>query len=184
MCIEDKFTKKYSACLTDFKTLSFDSKNKKSLCQNTTHKYFNFDEIVKKRNCKPTPASPDALIFKDNKIYCVEFKNSFNDNVKASVIKKKLENGHKVLSEIFTELSLQLKNYQLIFCVVHKGFNETEVEKKNRKWEKLRYRIKERHIIQFDLAQFKGKYFDEIITKDVNFFRDQFIEKIDSDLPC
>ncbi len=183
MSAEVKFKKEYSEYLTNFKTLSFDNTNDESLCQNTTHKYFNFDEIVKKRYPKLTPSSPDTLIFKDNKIYCVEFKNSFRDRVSAQIIKKKLKNGHEVLSEIFTELGLQIEEYQLIFCVVHKGFDDSKVKKQNIQWQNMRYKIK-KPIIQFGLKQYKGKYFDDIITNNVDFFRDQFIEKIDKKLPC
>ncbi|AYQ57129.1 hypothetical protein MS2017_1441 [Bathymodiolus thermophilus thioautotrophic gill symbiont] len=186
MSAETKFRTKYQDCLTDLKTLSYDSDNDEYLCQNTTYKSYNFDEIVKARNPKCTPASPDTLIFKGNKVYCVEFKNSFKKRVDSGVIKKKLEDGYKVLSEIFIELGLQLTDYQLIFCVVHKGFNESELEKKETKWREIRYRTEYKRIAQFDLEQYKGKgkYFDDILTNDVDFFRKEFIEKINPTLPC
>jgi hypothetical protein len=68
-------------CLENFKELSYDGINNESLCQNTVYKYYNFDKIVKKEdnNRGRRPASPDALIFKGRKIYCVEFKNSFEE---------------------------------------------------------------------------------------------------------
>ncbi len=180
---EDKFQAKYSeGYLADFKTLSFDDKNKKSLCQNTTHKYYNFDKIVKDRNYDMTPASPDALIFKNDKIYCVEFKNSIKRRVPAQGIKKKLEYGHQVLLEIFKELNLQIKEYKLIFCVVYKGFDETEKEKK--KWKKIHDKISHKRIAKFDLEQYKPELYNDIFTNDVDFFRKQFIQKIDKELPC
>ncbi|VVH50462.1 hypothetical protein BPUTSESOX_174 [uncultured Gammaproteobacteria bacterium] len=116
MSVEDKFQAKYSQYLENFKELNYDDINQQSLCQNTTHQCYNFDKIVKNRSDKPTPASPDTLIFKKNKIYCVEFKNSFFNRINVPNIKRKLRNGHQVLSAIFIELDLQLKDYQLIFA--------------------------------------------------------------------
>jgi hypothetical protein len=183
MSIEAKFKKKYNAYLANFKILSYDSTNQESLCQNTTHYYYNFDAIVKARNCKPTSASPDTLIFKGKKLYCVEFKNSLKKGVKAKIIKKKLEEGFKTLSEIFTELGLNIKDCQLIFCVVYKGTNKATKNKK-RRWGKIHDNIRDKRSIQFDLEQYKNVYFDDIFTNNVEFFRDQFIEKIDRNLPC
>ncbi len=172
--LEAKFNAEYSQYLSNFKTLSYDSTNDEYLCQNTTHKYYNFDKIVEKRCPKPTPSSPDTLIFKDKKIYCVEFKNSFKNNINTPNIKKKLKCGHKVLLEIFMELGLKIQDYKLIFCVVYKAPED--------------YRDYKNHIekqsIHFDLEQYVGEYFDDIITNNVDFFRDQFIKKIDQNLPC
>ncbi len=181
MDAENKFQAEYSDYLTSFKTLSFDDANNESLCQDTTHRYYNFDKIVKSRNKKSTPASPDTIIFKDDKIYCVEFKNSFKEGISPRKLKNKLKDGHQVLKEIFTELNLQLKEYQLIFCVVHKGFGKNKTKesaqtKMHRKFQKS--------VIQFDLKKFKGVYFDDIVTNDIDFFRQQFIAKINPNLPC
>ena len=184
MDAEAEFKKEYGNYLADFKTLSLDKTNDESLCQNTTHYYYNFDEIVKDRKDNLTPASPDTLIFNKDKVYCVEFKNQFKKRISTKIIKKKLENGHQVLSEIFTELGLKLKDYCLIFCVVHKGFDESKTEKKERKWQKIHYHIRDKRTIQFDLAQFKGKYYNDIFTNDVDFFRDQFIKKTNKSLLC
>ncbi|CAC9954851.1 hypothetical protein [uncultured Gammaproteobacteria bacterium] len=184
MNVEARFQAKYQNYLANFKTLSYDSDNDEHLCQDTTHKYYNFDEIVKARNPKCTPASPDALIFKDNKVYCVEFKNSFKRRVNTENIKKKLKDGHKILSKIFTELGFRLEDCELIFCVVYKGFDESELEKKEIERKKIHYRIKDKRIAQFDLEQYKGKYFDDIVTNNVDFFRKQFIKKINPTLPC
>ncbi|CAC9579694.1 hypothetical protein [uncultured Gammaproteobacteria bacterium] len=170
MSVEDKFQAKYSQYLENFKELSYDDINQQSLCQNTTHQCYNFDKIVKNRSDKPTPASPDTLIFKKNKIYCVEFKNSFFNRINVPNIKRKLRNGHQVLSAIFIELDLQLKDYQLIFCVVYK--------------KEIHHRVRHNARIRFDLQQYKGMYFDDILTNDIDFFREQFIKKINKNLPC
>ena len=180
MSAEDKFHAKYSNYLADFKTLSFDKTNDESLCQNTTHQYYNFDKIVKARNNELTPASPDTIILKNNKVYCVEFKNSFKHRVSAPVVKEKVKKGHQVLLEIFQELDLRRKDYELIFCIVHKGFDKSRIN--NQRWEEMHDRIKPN--IQFDLEQYKGQYFDDILTNDVDFFRNQFIKKINPNLSC
>ncbi len=180
MDAEVKFKKEYSKYLTNFKALSFDDANKESLCQNTTHKYYNFDKIVKKRHPNSTPSSPDTLIFKGNKVYCVEFKNSLKENIKTSIIKKKIEKGHEVLSEIFTELGLQIKEYQLIFCVVYKKSRAENIP--NNRY--IYQDSVQSRVIHFDLGQYKPDFYSDIFTDDVDFFRDQFIEKIDKKLPC
>jgi len=200
MSLEDEFREKYRPFLADFKRMSYDSYNKESLCQDTSHRYYNFDAIVKDRSYDETPASPDTLIFKNKEIYCIEFKNSFKKRVNAAIIKEKLEKGHEVLSEILTELGFQIKDYHLTFCTVHKGYDETQEKKarigqdrirygveKNKIWfDSKQYNDVEKNKIQFDLEQYKGKdkYFDDIITNDVDFFRKQFIQEINKNLPC
>jgi hypothetical protein len=67
---------------------------------------------------------------------------------------------------------------------VHKGFDESELEKKEIERKKIHYRIKDKRIAQFDLEQYKGKYFDDIVTNNVDFFRKQFIKKINPTLSC
>ncbi|CAC9589177.1 hypothetical protein BPUTSESOX_1820 [uncultured Gammaproteobacteria bacterium] len=171
MSAEGKFQAKYSDCLENFKELSYDGINNESLCQNTVYKYYNFDKIVKKEdnNSGRRPASPDALIFKGRTIYCVEFKNSFEESVREKSIQNKLKGGYHVLSGIFTELKLKITNYKLIFCVVYK------VSKRNRK------RRSTANSYSFSLKKYG---FNEVITNDVSFFRQQFIEKIGQNLSC
>ncbi|CAC9472705.1 hypothetical protein BSPLISOX_1777 [uncultured Gammaproteobacteria bacterium] len=171
MSAEGKFQAKYSDCLENFKELSYDDKNNESLCQNTVYKYYNFDKIVKKedKDSGHRPASPDALIFKGKIIYCVEFKNSFKESVRVKDIQNKLQGGYHVLSGIFTELKLKITDYKLIFCVVHK------VDKPNR----------ERRPVANSYSFGLKKYgFNKVITNNVSFFRQQFIEEIDQNLSC
>jgi hypothetical protein len=127
------------------------------------------------KNSGYTPASPDALIFKGKTIYCVEFKNSFENHIKDKNIRNKAKNGYEVLSNIFTKLELKITDYELIFCVVHKGRKEEDI------WSSLKYKQKKRSI-QFDLEQYRGSLFADIFTNDIDFFKGQFIKKIDQNL--
>jgi hypothetical protein len=61
--------------------------------------------------------------------------------------------------------------------VVHKGRKEEDI------WSSLKYKQKKRSI-QFDLEQYRGSLFADIFTNDIDFFKGQFIKKIDQNLSC
>lgn len=176
MTLESKFRDKYSQYLDNFKELSYDSTKDESLCQDTIHQYHNFDKITKDINHQLNPASPDTVIFKDKTIYCVEFKNSFK-RIKAKIIKKKLKDGHQVLSGIIEQLGFDIKDYHLVFCVVYTNPKQPQDDK----WQEVHNR-EESQKIRFEIKQHLGKYFDEIYTNNVDFFRKQFTQKIDPNL--
>jgi hypothetical protein len=91
------------------------------------------------------------------------------ESVRVKGIQNKLQDGYHVLSGIFTELKLKITDYELIFCVVHK------VNKPNRE------RRSTENSYSFSLKKYG---FNEVITNDVSFFRQQFIEKIGQNLSC
>ena len=176
--LESKFAAKYNDYLADFKTMSADTEhpNKAPLCSDTHHKYYNFDAIVQATYSNNQPASVDTIVIKNNTIYCVEFKNltKIKVNKYKENIKQKLIGSEQALTKIFKNLDENCQNFKFIFCVVFKSHPNRydyagSIENKG---------------IYFDLAQFKGKYYNDIITQGVDFFRRQFIKKIDQNLPC
>ncbi len=177
--LESKFNAKYSRCLSNFETMSIDTSqpNKPPLCSDTHYKSYNFDEIVKEEYPDKHPASPDTLIIKNNKVYCVEFKNLTRKKVNRykKNLQEKLQQGTEVLLKILDDLSIKPKNLKFIFCVVYK-------ESKN----KYTYASNiENKVSHFGLKDAdKYDFYQHIYTQPVTFFRQQFIDKIDKNLPC
>lgn len=176
MNLKEYFNNNYSDFLDNFKELSYDSTHREHLCTNETYKYHNFDKIVKKKYPTKTPSSVDTVIFKNNKIYLVEFKNQERRIVVVKEIKKKLKSSVDFLNENIQELSLNRQDYKFIFCVVFKRHTSSKIRIKNRSITNK---------ICFDLQQYINKdCVDSIVTNNVDFFRDQFIQKTNKQLTC
>ena len=153
----------YSDCKESLKETSFDKENKQYLCQSSMEVY-DFDCIVKKLYPKKQPSSYDSLIVDENRkiVYCIEFKNQIPSAIHNSNIKKKLTNGKEILDNICKNENVQKKDYQFIYCVVHKPAH-------NRYGNPLVDRE-----TKFELKAYQGTYFDKIITNDINFFKNEF----------
>ena len=179
--LESKFNVQYSNYLADFKTMSLDKEhpNKLPLCIDTYHKFYNFDAIVKEKYPNRHPASPDTLIFKFNTVYCVEFRNLSKTKVNKHKknLQEKLQHGAKVLLKILADLSIEHKNLKFVFCVVYK---------KNNYNNKYNYASDiESQAVHFGLKDAdKSNFYNRIYTQPVDFFRRQFIQKINKNLPC
>jgi len=125
---------------------------------------YDFDCIVKKLYPHKQPSSYDSLIIDEQSkiVYCVEFKNQVPSQINNSNIKKKLTNGKEVLDNICKEENIQKRDYQFIYCVVHKParnrYGNPMVDRETK----------------FELKAYKGKYFDKIVTNDINFFKNEF----------
>ncbi|OIR24379.1 hypothetical protein [Bathymodiolus thermophilus thioautotrophic gill symbiont] len=177
--LELKFKAKYSNYLSDFKTMSIDKEhpNKTPLCIDTYHKFYNFDEIVKNECPRKHPASLDTLILKKNTIYCIEFRNlsKVKTNKHKNKLQNKLQEGKDALLGILKNLSIQHKGLEFIFCVVYK----TPKQGKYNYADNIASRV-----IHFDLSQYKPSLYNDIYTQPVDFFRKEFIKKINPTLPC
>ena len=125
---------------------------------------YDFDCIVKKLYPKKQPSSYDSLIVDESKkvVYCIEFKNQIPSAIKNQNIVKKLTNGKDILDSICGDGNVQKKDYEFIYCVVHKA-------------RATRYKnpISNREI-KFELKQYKDTYFDNIVTNDIEFFKNEF----------
>ena len=168
------FKSQYKRYVSSLKETSFDKEKHEYLCQDTNQKVYDFDKIVKDKFPKRQPSSYDALLLNklDNKIYCIEFKNQKYSDINRTVIAKKLQNGKDVLNKIFGEHNISASEYKFIYCVVYKNTAS--------KW---RQGI-EKNEIQFELAEYKGRYFDEIYTNDVQFFTKEYKKHFHKDLTC
>ena len=153
----------YSECVESLKETSKDKEHNEYLCQSSMEVY-DFDCIVKKLYPKKQPSSYDVLIVdEENKlIYCIEFKNQIPSAINNANIKKKLTNGKEVLDSICINENVQKRDYKFIYCVIHKPA-------RNRYGNPLVDRE-----TKFELKAYKNTHFDEIVTNDINFFKNEF----------
>ncbi len=153
----------YDECIESLKETSKDKENQQYLCESSMQVY-DFDCIVKKIYPHKQPSSYDSLIIDENKkiVYCIEFKNQLPSQIKNANIQKKLTNGKEVLDNICVKGNVQKKDYQFIYCVVHKPVQ-------NRYGNPLLDRE-----IKFELKAYSGNCFDSIVTNDINFFKNEF----------
>jgi len=153
----------YSECQKSLKETSRDKEHNEYLCQSSMEVY-DFDCIVKKLYPQKQPSSYDSLIVdeKGKMVYCIEFKNQIPSQINNANIKKKLTNGKEVLDNICKKENIQKKDYQFIYCVVHKPAH-------NRYGNPLVDRE-----TKFELKAYIGTHFDKIITNDINFFKNEF----------
>lgn len=153
----------YTDCTESLKETSKDKEHNEYLCQSSMEVY-DFDCIVKKLYPSKQPSSYDSLIIDEDKkmVYCIEFKNQIPSQINNANIKKKLTNGKDVLDNICSNDNVQKKDYQFIYCVVHKAVQ-------NRYGNPLVDRE-----TKFELKAYKGSHFDKIVTNDINFFKNEF----------
>ena len=155
--------KSYAECLNSLKETSRDSEHHEYLCQSDMSVY-DFDCIVKKLYPQKQPSSYDSLIVDESRkvVYCIEFKNQIPSAINNQNIVKKLTNGKDILDNICHKGNVQKNDYEFIYCVVHKA-------------RATRYKnpISNREI-KFELKQYKDTYFDNIVTNDIEFFKNEF----------
>ena len=158
-----RFNSKYNKCIKSLKETSFDKEHNQYLCESSLEVY-DFDCIVKKLYPQKQPSSYDTLMIDESRkiVYCIEFKNQLPSAINNANIKKKLTNGKEILDNICSNGKVQKKDYKFIYCVVHKP----AVTRYNNP-------IRDREI-KFEIKAYKGACFDEIITNDINFFKNEF----------
>jgi len=156
------FYSKYKIYASTLKETSLDSYNNIYLCENKTKLVYDFDKIVKDKYPKKQPSSYDTLLIEKETIYCIEFKNEEYSNIDRKRIKNKLLNGKDILVDIFQEHNIPIKDYTFIYCVIYKNSPT--------KWR----RGITKNTVQFELEQYINRYFDKIVTNDINFFKNEF----------
>lgn len=170
--IKSIFKSKFKDFQSTLKDTSFDKIKTEYLCNDESQKVFDFDSIIKKTYPKKQPASYDALLLDDNNIFCIEFKNERYSDVDKKQLHLKLTNSKKAMDDIFLENNINKKEYKFVFCVAYKNTRT--------RWQ----RGIEKNTVQFDLEQYKGKYFDEIYTNDVRFFTNEYKKYFQKALKC
>ena len=130
------------------------------LCHSSI-KVYSFDDFTKDKF--PTHTSSfDALYFIGNEVYCIEFKNSYRQQLNKSDDRKKLHkkyiDGLNNLNEIFNNHNIPIKNYKFYFFIVYKDTDKQrgreyveEVERQNQ--------------IKFGLKEIKEANINKLIFK-------------------
>ncbi len=155
------FKKKFNHQLKTLKEISFDKDNKETLVS-IYDKHFSFDNIVdeyfggKEHN---RVQKFDAIIFKNDKIYCIEFKNSTPRKINNKEVKSKASEGYASLSKICHDEMICLKKYKLFYLVIYKTPN-IEPNRNKIGNELIKNKIK------FGLEKYKGKFYEDVETID------------------
>lgn len=104
---------------------------KEFLCQ-SQEKVINFDKYMQDKKEK-YKKSFDALYFKNDTIYCIEFKNQKHSEISGQKIKKKYIDGLSELNKIFESKSLRICEYIFCLYVVFKNPSNNEAMTQYRK---------------------------------------------------
>ena len=157
---------KYKDTLNTLKNTSYDKDNKTYLCQ-SDKEVVDFDALTLKLYPQKQPSSYDALLIEegDKEVFYIEFKNQKKSDIKNQNLHKKVKDSDTTIKKLCLENSVAKSSYTYKLCIVYKKDVIYEYR-----------RFKER-VIHFDLEQFKGKYVDEIITNDIEFFQKEFQKK-------
>jgi hypothetical protein len=136
------------------KNTSHDKENDVYLC-NSQLSVVDFDQLTKILYPKQQPASFDALLIEEieKKVFCIEFKNQENSNIKNQQIQKKAVDSIETLTHFCASHKINLKSYRLIACVVYKPSNNS-----------YSYRRFKENVIHFGLDCYQGGVFDAIVT--------------------
>ena len=144
-----------------------DSKNNNKvvyLCYSSI-KVYNFDNITKAK-FPPYTASFDALYFIGNEVYCIEFKNSYRQQLNNNAddkkkIQEKYVEGLNSLDKIFSDNNILVEKYRFHFFVVYKDTDKQrgreyveEVERQNQ----IKFGLKEIKEANIDKLIFKNSY--------------------------
>jgi len=159
---------RYRDSFDSLKNTSYDKENETHMCHSPME-VVNFDRLTEyNANGEGLPKSFDALLCdeEEKRAYCVEFKNQDRSIINNRLLQEKMIEGKETLDRIMAHNSVQRRDYRFIFCVVYKP---------NSSHYRYRRKIEER-AVYFNLEQQKHT-FDEIITKDIVFFADQFRRK-------
>jgi len=146
------------------KNTSYDKENSVYMCESELL-VIDFDKVTRVLNPKKQPSSYDALIVeeRDKKVFCVEFKNQKQSDISNVNLHKKVINSDDTFREICSLNNVKKEKYRFILCIVYKSTPT-----------KYRYRRFKENIIYFQLEQYEGRYFDKIITNDIDFFKKEF----------
>ena len=170
------FKSNFSSYNSTLKETSLDDHDKnytlEYLCKDEMQNVYDFDKIIKERYPNKQPSSYDALLIDNTNIYCIEFKNQKYSDIDTKEVQKKIINGKDALDDIFSKYNIQRKDYKFIYCVIYKNHPP--------KWR----RGITKNIVQFELEQYKGKYFDEVYTNDVQYFTHEYKKHFYKELKC
>jgi len=158
----------YRDCFCTLKETSYDKENDYYLCQSSMQ-VIDFDAVTKELYPQKQPSSYDALlpIEVQKEIFYIEFKNQKTSKIKNQEIQKKVIDSYQTLKTLSSKHHIGLKEYRRVLCIVYQQERSL-----------YRYRRFKENVIHFDLQQYEGKYFDDVITNDITFFQIEYKKKV------
>lgn len=158
--------KHYAKCFDSLKNTSHDKENDIYMC-GSKKEVVNFDELTRMLYPIKQPSSYDALLIEEaeKKIFYIEFKNQTEAKIVNKSLHKKVIDSDETLKKLCTSHHIAKKSYTTKLCVIYKTKSQ------------FRYRRFQENIVHFGLEQFTGKYFDTVITNNINFFTKEFLNR-------
>lgn len=166
--IQDYLREKLSEYSSTLKNTSLDTAKNAYLCSDVrTSNVYDFDKYVRENNPNPLPASPDAILLGNKKLYFIEFKNSEPSQIDKQQLKRKFEHGTRMLKQLLD--GFVPRDVEHIFCVVYKRtptayFNPAHIES---------------NVVKFGLKEKNEEldtFYDQVIIEDVDFYKRNFSE--------
>ncbi|MCB4774756.1 MAG: hypothetical protein LGB71_05655 [Sulfurovum sp.] len=167
--LKEILEQKYDSCKSSLKQTSLDDRNqivKYYLCDDEQLDIFDFDNI--KNIVNKTSKSPDAIYIRDKDFYIVEFKNQNPCDINC----KDLQEKFTFAIDFFRSTVNNIKDYNFIICLVYKNQGE------HKNTQRYKQGIGKKACCTIDDIN-KNKYnnfYKSIITKDVNFYKNNFEE--------
>lgn len=170
-CIQDFCNDLLKDNVSTLKETSYDCSHNEHLCNDeVTENVYNFDGYVACNfDATTLPASPDAIVVGNKKLYFVEFKNQTPPNIDNRNIKNKFISGTGILKNILEEF--KPTDIELVFCLVHKEHNVGNAH------------FDYSHITsmsdRFSLEKLNkdmDSFYDHIIAGSVDFYKSQFFD--------
>lgn len=153
--------------LSSLHKTSFDSDNQEHLCNDKiTANVYDFDDyIANKSNGIKLPASPDAILVGDKKLYFIEFKNQIPAKIDKENMRNKFKAGTAILKGLLKDF--MPRDVRFIFCIVHKiehkrFFNSSHIEALP-----ARFGLEEEN-------KKLGEFYSEIIGDNIDYYKNRF----------
>jgi len=157
------FEANFPHCKKNLCVISFDKTNQSALCDYAEPLFFSFDDIVKDKGYfLKEPKTFDTFIFHDDKLFCIEFKNSRPTKIDNREVQDKAIEGLLSLQMILCKNEVNIKDYKRFYFVIFKPANNRDY-------------ISQRTGIRFGLDKYKDKFFDGICTIECG---DEFLSKL------
>lgn len=157
-------SQKYPNALDTLKNTSYDKENSVYMCHSDMQ-VVDFDRLTSELYPQKQPASYDALLIEEGikDIFCIEFKNQKTSDIDNTQLHNKVKDSDATLKKLCGENSVKKSDYKYKLCIVYKQ-DAT----------KPKYRRFKENIVHFGLEVYRGVYFDEIITNEIDFFQNEF----------
>lgn len=165
--IKDFLHEKLITHLSTLKLTSFDVSNDQYLCDDTSADFvYDFDGYVKENHDQSRlPASPDAILLGEKKLYFIEFKNQTPSKIEKNKLKDKFVKGTQILQELLKDFVPQDVEY--IFCVVHQNERSRYFDARHFESMTARFGLEEKN------AELGG-FYSEVITENIDFYKSTF----------